>query len=125
MHPDDGHGRDGMHLDGQSAGPHSSVLMISATTMMGCISDSEHAISIMEKSLPRDTPEVIMAAPTVMDVRYASAVIHSSSADPASASSRLEVHLSFPVMAIENTSTAQCESDVSTVHGASSNIGKA
>ena len=91
--------------------------------MMGCISDSERPISMMEKS-----PEVIVAAPAVMDVRYASAVIHSSSADPvhASASSQLEAHLGVETaMAVENISTAECKSDVSTVHGASGNIGKA
>jgi hypothetical protein len=64
-----------------------------------------------------------MAAPAVMDVKYASAVIYNSSADN-SASSRREAHLTCPAIAVENTTTAEYEPNFSTVHGASGNIGK-
>ena len=66
------------------------------------------------------------AGSTVKDVEHASAVIHNSSVDPrhASASSHRTADLTCPATSAENTSTAEYESNLSMVDGASGNIHK-
>ncbi|KAM3228658.1 hypothetical protein ACQJBY_059959 [Aegilops geniculata] len=108
-----------MHPQRQSPLRNSSAVTISGTT--GC--NSELPIgSMVEKSSSRDTPQpIIMAASAVMDVQYASSVIHNSGGDPAyaSASSNREAHLTCPVTGVENTTAAEYGLNFSMVHGVS------
>ncbi|XP_044452886.1 uncharacterized protein [Triticum aestivum] len=91
-----------------------------SSALTGCI--SELPISLVENFSSRDKlQQIVTAASTVKDVEHVSAVIHNSSVDPrhASASSHRTADLTCPATSAENTSTAEYESNLSMVDGAS------